>query len=88
MCGPPHLHRNPHQLIVGMIHIFPIIILYNHVMHDDTNSHDIPKELLVPISSRPPHNGKLGLQNSKCYLYIFPSRGLCIMNWVCFLPRG
>jgi hypothetical protein len=31
MCRPPHLHRNTHQFIVGMIHIFPrsssIIIL-------------------------------------------------------------
>jgi hypothetical protein len=54
MYGPPHLHGNPHQLVVGMINIFPTIILYNHVMHDDTSGHDIPKALLVPKSSRPP----------------------------------
>jgi hypothetical protein len=53
MCGPRHLHMNPHQFIVDMIHIFPTIILCNHVMHDDTSSHDIPKALLVPKSSRP-----------------------------------
>jgi hypothetical protein len=53
MCGPPHLHGNLHQLVVGMIHIFPTIILYNHVMHDDTSDHDIPKALLAPKSSRP-----------------------------------
>lgn len=80
MCGPPHLHRNPHQFVVGMIHIFPTIILYNHVMHDETSSHHIPKALLVPKSSRLPHNGKLDLQNPKCSLYIFPSHRLCIVK--------
>jgi hypothetical protein len=53
MRGTPHLHGNPHQLVVGMIHIFPTSILYNHVMHDDTSDYDIPKALLVPKSSRP-----------------------------------
>jgi hypothetical protein len=89
MCGPPHLHRNHYQLIVGMINIFPTIILYNHVMHDDISGHDISKTHLVPKSSRPPHNSKLSLQNPKCFLYIFPSRrlfsvklGLFLTSWL------
>jgi hypothetical protein len=59
------LARNPHQFIVGMIFIFPTIILYNHVMHDDTIIHDIPKILLVPKICWSSHNSKLGLAKSE-----------------------
>jgi hypothetical protein len=88
MLVPPHLHGNLHQLIVGMIYIFATIILYNHVKHDDTIIHDISKALLVKKSCRSSHNRKLGLQNPKCSLHIFPRRRLCIAMLGLFLTFG
>jgi hypothetical protein len=63
--GPLHLHGNPHQVKVGMIYIFVTIILYDHVIHDDTSIHNILKAFLVPKSSRYSHNSKPGLQKSQ-----------------------
>jgi hypothetical protein len=41
------LAHEPHQFRIGMIFIFPTIVFYNHVMHDDINIYDIPKAHLT-----------------------------------------
>jgi hypothetical protein len=83
--SPPHLHENPHQVIVGVVYIFATIVLYDHVMHDETSAHDVLKALLIPKSSRSTHNTKLGLQNPKYSLHIFPSHHLRIVKFELFL---
>ena len=85
---PPHLHGDSHQFILAMVNIFATIILYDHVMHDDTCRHDIPKAILIPKSRRSPNNSKLGLQNPKSSLHIFPSRRLSRMKTSCFFTFG
>jgi hypothetical protein len=62
-----------HQLIVMPVHIFTTFVLNDYVMHDHTNHHDVPIDLLLPELRRTSHNSKLGLQNLKCSLHILPS---------------
>src|SRR4051812_16240772 len=57
-------------------------------MHDHASSHDIPKDLLIPESRWSSHNNKLGLQNPKSPLNIFPSCRLCIVKDEFFLALG
>ena len=76
----PRPHRTSHQVIGAIDHILAMLILYEHVMHDHTCIHDVLKDLLTPKPRRSSHNSKLGLQNLKCSLYIFPHRRLSIME--------
>jgi hypothetical protein len=50
--SPTHLHKVSHQLIVWIVIILPTCILDDHVMHDDTSVHDVPKDLLILKFSR------------------------------------
>src|SRR4051812_36575356 len=59
-----------HMLIVVVQAILTTLILYDHVMHDHTSHHDVPKDLLIPRPSRSTHNCKLSLQYPECSLHI------------------
>ena len=89
--GPPFqpsvaLARNvPKAHTESSLHLGHMLILDNHVVHDHTSVHYVPKHLLIPKSSRSSHNSKLGLQNPKSSLHIFSSRRLSIVEIKIFL---
>ena len=76
-----------HQVIEGVIKTLSTLILNDHVMHDHTSSHDT-KGFFIPESRWSSHNSKLGLQNPKSPLNIFPSCSLCIVKDEFFLTLG
>jgi hypothetical protein len=72
---------------VQVIIVLRMLIHDDHIMHDDISIHDVPKHLLILKSSWFSHNRKLGLQNPKCSLHIFPSLRLCITELKFSLTR-
>jgi hypothetical protein len=83
--SPMHSHRASHHLVVPVVIVLNTLIFYDHVIHNDTSIHDVPEHPLIPKSSRSSDNSKLGLQNLKCSLNVFPSRRLCIIESKFFL---
>src|SRR4051812_14765802 len=82
---PSYSHGISQELILRVVYILATLILDDHVMHDHTSVHDVPKHFLIPKSSRSSHNSKLGLQNPKSSLHIFSSRRLSIVEIKIFL---
>ena len=81
------MHRLSDQFI-GVIQIFRMLMLNDHVVHDQGGCHNVPKDFLIPKHSRSSHNSKLGSQNPECPLHIFPSSCLSIMELKFFLTLG
>ena len=82
---PSHSHGMSQELILRVVRILPMLVLDDHVMHDYTSVHDVPKDILIQKSSRSSHNSKLGLQNLKSSLHIFSSRRQSIVEIKIFL---
>ena len=85
---PSHSHGMSQELILRVVYILATLNLDDHVVHDHTSVHYVPKHLLIPKSSRSSHNSKLGLQNPKSSLHIFSSRRLSIVEIKIFLTSG
>ena len=80
-----HSHGMSQELILRVVYILATLILDDHIVHDHTSMHYVPKHLLIPKSSRSSHNSKLGLQNPKSSLHIFSSRRVSILEIKIFL---
>jgi hypothetical protein len=78
----------PHQIVVIPVHILTMLDLNDHVMHDHTSHHGVPKDLLNLELRWTSHNSKLGLQYLKCSLNILHSSCSSIVNVLFFLTRG
>jgi hypothetical protein len=75
-CWSSRLGRNQFTLKFSPLVILIVItlLLNNHIVHDHTNSHDLPYLLLPPCASKVPKNSPTRLEHTKFSLHILPDR--------------
>jgi hypothetical protein len=73
------------DIVILKVQVKAPLILDDHILEDDTNSHVVAKGFFVPQTSRTLDNSKASLQNTESSLNVFPQASWQVANKDYFL---